>query len=229
MATHTQIIDLFGIPACGKTTLASYMNKKQFNGLLYASAKEAHHEMKQTSILKIAKCINCRSIISAIRFISYFPYTKNRRDLPILKWLRDSIFRSFYRKYSRYDVILIDHGAIQTFVSWERGEDYHNDSEFQQRALDYLNSIESTIFVFCDVSNFTSIERIRKRGRDHGRLDMILETKEDSIQSELDAERLRFQKIAELIKKNGHNMIILNTNGVIEDIANELAEKISKL
>lgn len=229
MAAHTKIIDLFGIPACGKTTLASYMNKKQFNGLLYASAKEAHHEMKQSSIFKIAKCFNCRSIISAIRFVSYFPYTKKRRDLPILKWLRDSVFRSFYRKFSKYDVVLIDHGAVQTFVSWERGEDFHNDSEFQRRVLNYLNNIESTVFVFCDVDNETSIKRIRQRGRDHGRLDMILESDEGSIQSELDAERIRFQKLAELIKENGHKVIIIDSNGNIDDIAIELADKISEI
>ena len=229
MAAHTKIIDLFGIPACGKTTLASYMNKKQFNGRLYASAKEAHHEMKNASLFNIAKCFSFKPIIYALKFITYFPYTNNRRDLPILKWLRDSIFRSFYRKYSQYDVVLIDHGAVQTFVSWERGEDYHDDSEFQRRVLNYLNSIESTFFVFCDVSNSTSIERMRKRGRDHGRLDMVLENNEDSIQTELDAERLRFQKLAGFIKDNGHQVFIMNSDGDIDDIANQLADKISEI
>lgn len=227
MATHTKIIDLFGIPACGKTSLATYMNKKQINGLLYASAREAHHEMKQASIFKIAKCFSFRSIISAIRFITYFTYSKKRRDLPVIKWLRDSVFRSFYHKYSKYDVVLIDHGAVQTFVSWERGEDYHDDIEFQRRVLDYLNNIESSIFVFCDVSTQTSIERIRKRGRDHGRLDMLLRTNEESIHKELDAERNRFQRLSELIKGNGNKLIVLNSNGTIDDIAVELSNIIS--
>jgi dephospho-CoA kinase len=33
MAGHTQIIDLYGIPACGKSTLAEYMASHPVNGL----------------------------------------------------------------------------------------------------------------------------------------------------------------------------------------------------
>lgn len=227
MAAHTQIIDLFGIPACGKTSLANFMNNKRFDGLLFASAKEAHAEMRRARIWNLLRCISIKPIICAIRFVLYFPYTKERKDLPIFKWLRDSIFRSYYHRYSKYDVVLIDHGAVQTFVSWERGEDYHDDKGFQDRVLAYINSIEPTTFVFCDVDNENSKKRIKERGRGYGRLDMILKNNEALIDTELDNERNRFQKISELIRSNGHKLITINTNNTIESIAKELASKLS--
>lgn len=40
MAAHTQIIDLYGIPACGKTTLAKYKASHPADGLKVATMRD---------------------------------------------------------------------------------------------------------------------------------------------------------------------------------------------
>lgn len=76
MAVYTQIIDLYGILACGKTTLAEYMANHPKAGLKVATMRDCMHSALNNK-WKLVKSISPKNFWVSVRFKFSAPFNKN--------------------------------------------------------------------------------------------------------------------------------------------------------
>lgn len=172
MAEHTHIIDLYGIPACGKTTLAEYMAKHPKNGLKVATMRDCMRSALNNK-WKLARSISLKNFWESIRLKLSAPLDKKRRDIPFKAILLIGVFKNYVRKYTDYDIVVSAHGDIQSFVSLERGDNLHENREFKEACLHYLDTSLSTVYVYCQIDAKTALRRMNNRSRNKGRIDLI--------------------------------------------------------
>lgn len=189
MAVHTQIIDLYGIPACGKTTLAKYMASHPVDGLKVATMRDciiAALNDKWHLFLSVTP----NNLWASIRLKLSAPLDKKRRAIPFKAILLMGVFKNYVRKYTDYDIVVSAHGDIQSFVSLERGDNLHEKRTFKKACLHYLDASLSTVYVYCQIDAETALQRMNNRSRDIGRIDTILD--QNLKLQELERERERF-------------------------------------
>lgn len=113
------------------------------------------------------------------------------------------VFKNYVRKYTEYDIVLIDHGDIQSFVSLERGDNLHENQKFKEACLHYLDVSLSTAYVYCHIDTETALRRMNNRSRDRGRIDSI---SDPNLQlQELRKERVRFDFWTTILKETHHS------------------------
>ena len=189
MAVHTQIIDLYGIPACGKTTLAKHMASHPSEGLKIATMQDcviAALNDKRHLFLSITPY----NLWTSIRLKLSAPLDKKRRVVSFKAILLMGVFKNYVRKYTDYDIVVSAHGDIQSFVSLERGDNLHENQKFKEACSHYLDASLSTVYVYCQIDTETALCRMNNRSRDKGRIDSISD-KNLKLQ-ELERERERF-------------------------------------
>ena len=225
MAAHTQIIDLYGIPACGKSTLAAYMRSN--NGFkkigTWADAKK---EMRKSSMFKKLNCISFMAYWDGLRFAYFFPRA-NREKRSLCSWLNSPTIRSFIRKYSQYDIIVCEHGMAQSIISWEGGIDFHEYINFKQLVKNYIRHSSDSIFVRCNVSIGTAISRIKSRNRDSGRLD-IQRSNDNEIENLFIQEKMRFDRLSDILNESDAVTFELDTEQNPKDSMEKLCQLIEK-
>jgi hypothetical protein len=219
MAEHTQIIDLYGIPACGKTTLARYMASHPANGLRVATMQDCKHSAIKNK-WKLVKSVSLKNIWTSIRLKLSAPLDKKRRVIPLKAILLMGVFKNYVRKYTDYDIVVSAHGDIQSFVSLERGDNLHESPKFKEACLDYLDASLSTIYVYCQIDSDTALRRMNNRSRDRGRIDSI---SDPNLQlQELRKERGRFDFWTTILKERNASLIELDMRDSVPSIADKL-------
>ena len=172
MAVHTQIIDLYGIPACGKTTLAKRMASHPADGLKVTTMQDcvvAALNDKWHLFLSVTP----NNLWASIKLKLSAPLDKKRRDVPFKAILLMGVFKNYVRKYTDYDIVVSDHGDIQSFISLERGDNLHKLEKFKKACLQYLDASLSTVYVYCQIDVEIALRRMNNRSRDKGRIDSI--------------------------------------------------------
>lgn len=216
MAAHTKIIDLFGLPACGKTTLTRCISEQYGKRLKIATMPLLVQEAKRDKG-RLRKSFSPHYFFAGIRLRLLAPFDRKRRVIPLLNWPSHARYYSYAKKYSDFDVILVDHGDIQDIVSLERGEDLHNNIRFSHGCSRYLSISLADLYVYCNVRPEVALERMQLRGRNSGRIDVMGDMAEQ-LQA-LKCEKLRFDFFAEMLSKEKDKFIELDMNQPIEQIA----------
>jgi thymidylate kinase len=219
MAKHTQIIDLYGIPACGKTTLAKYMANHPKNGLKVATMRDCVHSAYNNK-WKLVKSVSLKNFGESIRLKLSAPLDKKRRVIPFKAILLMGVFKNYVRKYTDYDIVVSAHGDIQSFVSLERGDNLHESPKFKEACLHYLNVSLSTVYVYCLIDARTALGRMNNRSRNIGRIDLISD--QDFKLQELERERERFDFWTTILKERNASLIELDMRDSVPSIADKL-------
>lgn len=226
MAAHTLIIDLFGVPACGKTTLSDYLYNNCFPEKKVVTMPNLVKESKKEPI-KLLFSLSIGRMIKGFILRLKAPFNNQRKDINVFGWPSHARYYSFAKKHSNYDIVLCDHGDIQDFVSLERGENLHTKKRFAEACFNYINTSDASVYVYCDVDVEVAFERIRKRGRNSGRIDVI---EDDQKQlDELRAEKMRFDFYSNWLKQSRKKYIQLDMNQSTEEIANSLVTRVQQL
>ena len=76
MAIHTRIIDLYGIPACGKTTLAEYMANHPKQGLKVAAMQDCMRDAFSNK-WKLVKSVSLKNFWASVRLKLSTPLIKS--------------------------------------------------------------------------------------------------------------------------------------------------------
>lgn len=223
MEVHPQIIDLYGIPACGKTTLAEYMASHPTNGLRVATMQDCVCDAFNNK-WKLVKSVSLKNFLASIRLKFSAPIDKKRRDVPFRSVLLMGVFKNYVRKYTDYDIVVTAHGDIQSFVSLERGDNLHESQEFKEACLHYLDTSLSTAYVFCQIDAETALGRMNNRGRNEGRIDIISD--QNLKLQELEKESNRFDFWTTILKEREASLIELDMRGTIPSIADTLLSHI---
>lgn len=219
MATHTKIIDLFGIPACGKSTLSKYIKDNYADSITIADELDIVNDMKRQAH-RLIKISTLGVIIRNLRIRIAAPLDKKRRVISLRYWIISGLLYHFIKECTNYDLVLFDHGDIQRFVSLERGENLHLQNRFGKACSRYIDSSEATIYVYCKINEETALERMKKRGRNKGRIDILND--EELQLTELKAETKRFDYYASLLGTKGKNLIALNMEQTPPKLAEQL-------
>lgn len=171
MAAYTKIIEFYGLPGCGKTTLCEAIVHE-----LAAQGKKACflNDITQfCTFFNVIRQVNFRELIHNIKF-----YIKNRNeDSSLIRYF--SAYRRLLKykcaiKYSNYDYVLVEHGIVQSMVSaiYKYDAEYYCDIDCSLRYILYAN--DNISYIYCFVDCDTAVRRIICRNRQNsGRLDKI--------------------------------------------------------
>ena len=219
MAVHTQIIDLYGIPACGKTTLAKYMANHPADGLKVATMRDCKIAALNDK-WHLFLSITPKNLWASIRLKLSTPLDKKRRVIPFKNVFFMGVFKNYVRKYTEYDIVLVDHGDIQSFVSLERGDNLHKSRRFLKACLHYLKISLSTTYIYCKIDVQDALERMNERGRKKGRIDLI--TDQHLKLQELETESKCFDFWTSILKERKASPIELDMRDSTSTIAAKL-------
>lgn len=227
MESHTQIVELFGVPACGKSTIAEYIIQ---NILLdnVGGKVDMYKDFKIAGLLKKILSFSLSSFIAGERFLHLFTMNEQRRVLRKSIFLKAAWCRNYQRKYGSYNCIISDHGIIQDFVTWERGESFENNQVFENKILKYLQNERDVIFVFCNIDTNIAFERLSYRKRSKGRLDEMLNNDRVQLMHEFKQEKNRFMDLYKILKSNNFKVAIIDTSYTVEQNVNNLIDAINR-
>lgn len=189
MAKHTQIIEFYGLPGCGKTTLCnilkeSYINKGYKVGVLTDATK-------QCSFLRIILVLKLSYLT---KFFSIFRnYLKNH--IPInyaLSPYKRLMIYQCVKSFSDYDFVFIEHGVVQSMVSalygFKSPVAISNNPTYKK----YLSIIPVDKYIYCKITLEKAFERIRIRNRkSSGRFDQM---EDDSLKELLLTQSSQFDE-----------------------------------
>lgn len=226
MAAHTKIIDLFGIPACGKSTLSNYICDHYGSELKICTMPQLVSEARKDGN-RLRKAFSLGYFLAGIGLRMRAPLNKRPREIPIMNWPSHARYYSYAKKYSDYDIVMVDHGDIQDFVSLERGVDLHSDKRFSKACSSYIDQSLSDVYVYCNIEPETALLRMLSRGRETGRIDSI-DNNAERLQ-ELENERKRFSFYAEMLRGKDKMFLELDMHSPTEQIAATLMNQIKAL
>lgn len=219
MAGHTQIIDLYGIPACGKTTLARYMANHPADGLRVATMEDCTIAALNDK-WHLFLSVSLKNVWASIRLRLSAPFDKKRSVIPFKAILLLNAYKNYIRKYTDYNIVVTDHGDIQSFVTLERGENLHENQRFKGACCHYLDASLSTTYVYCQIDVKTALQRMNGRGRDKGRIDSL---SDESLKlQEFKTESQRFDFWTTVLKERRASLIELDMRDSVPSIAEKL-------
>ena len=96
--------------------------------------------------------------------------------------------------------------------------DYRLSDKSMKRFIMFLNSIEKTIFTYCQISSELSLNRIRFRKRDGGRVDAVMNDTNQAM-FYLEKERLLFDRISDALD---NNIFIIDMSKTPEELTTEV-------
>ena len=225
MAAHTKIVDFFGLPGCGKSTLVSYIKETQGERIKIATIYDLLDDIKKEKKYRKLLSVSPLNLLNSILFRLTVPFDEKRKDRSILNWVKHGILYNYARKYSDYDIVLVDEGNIQNFVKFERGDDLHNNKMFVKACKNYIQMSPVTLYVYCGIDTEIANERIIGRNRAVGRIDVIKDDKTRTI--ELEKEMLRFDFFYAMLKLNAFDVAKLEMVNTLERIAETLLQRLS--
>ena len=182
------IIEFYGIPGCGKSTLSESLykiiSKKRSNKNVYYYS-DILKEYNSKYRIKFCCCQKYIWLVICELLFLFF-YINNKKaliSLIILAIQLKSSFMYFIRsleimaiyqyikKTHDNDIIIVDHGIIQNIISLVYMHKIKNTAKFLSRVINVIEN--NTYYVFIKTNPNISCKRIRNRQNQHGRLPII--------------------------------------------------------
>ena len=194
MERDSKIIEFYGLPGCGKTTLRSnlLLSLSKHAGSIQDVMTLYKHEsffyrlfhlpIKQWCLLSI--------------FLIMMPQKRKNTKSAYVALYYKVLAYAYCASKSPFDFIVVDHGIVQQLGSILHNMDYKLSDKSMKRVLLFLNSIKNSIFVYCQISSELSLSRIRARKRDGGRIDAVMNDTNQALYY-LEKERMLFNKISD--------------------------------
>ena len=173
MAAHTKIIDMFGLPACGKTTLTNCFGEMQNMGIKVITMNSLIEEARRNK-LKLLLSFSFKLCVASIKVHRAIPNKRcNGSTLSRFYLIKHSLYYTYGKRFSKYDCIFVDHGDIQSFVSMERGEHLHMNRDFRRACSRYIDVSPTTLYVYCNITPELSLSRMVNRNIRQGRIEKM--------------------------------------------------------
>jgi thymidylate kinase len=223
MAAHTKIIDLFGLPACGKTTLAKNFCEKFGVGGVKVITLSQLVNVARYDRFRLLKAMPYKHFVEGLKLRWQAPFDKKHLEIHLMNWPSHARYYWYAKKYTDYDIVIADHGDIQDFVSLERGVDLHKKKSFSEGCSKYLDMSLADMYVYCGIAPEEALVRMKSRGREFGRIDV---TSDEKKLQALKDEKDRFDFFVNMLQKKQKIFIELEMTNPTDHNVQILMKKI---
>lgn len=226
---RTKIIEIYGLPGSGKTTCCTCLRDvfKVKNAALLLDT------------LRYFKWYYVLRIFSSRKFFLFL------RSIPILKLVhkvplvflfspyKKSLMFDCIKHFSDYDVVFVDHGVIQSYVS-ALYEDISNIDDYRSQIGSFLQNVNEDVIVYLQVSPETAVGRIKERHNKNkcgsekiGRLEKM---KDDEMLRALHRQWTLFESLTKISEKNSFAKIVrINAEESPERVEKEVMKALCSL
>ena len=213
MGKNKRIIDLYGLPGAGKTTICnSLLEKKDYQVAKISGLMELYKT--QTFLFKVFHLPLYRWTRLTL-FIISVPNISKVAKSEIISFYYIVLAYSFFQHQSCYNYLIVDHGLIQQLASVLHDNRFIISNKALKLFVAFLKKMEPLDKVYCLTSKEFALERMKLRNRNAGRLDAIMN--DTSVVLELlDNEKKLFDKVSELVD----NRVTIN----MEDTASSMQQ-----
>lgn len=219
MGTYTKIIEFYGLPGCGKTTLCRrlkdlYVDKGFRVGLLPDAVTDFRWKYL---FLKLS----FREIILYTRFIHKLKKYRVHKNL-VLSVIRRFLIYKSARVHSKYDYVFIDHGVVQSIVRAL----YDTPCPIDLLRTTVFREMLSATFVegiiHCDISSKEAYNRVRIRNRKNsGTFDQF---SDEALKMVLDGHVPIFESIESILIEFNKNIFTIDCNCEIERCVSQVEQ-----
>lgn len=193
MEGDVRIVEFFGLPGSGKTTLCNEL--MGFSNIKFGKIEDIidlyHHE----SLLWKLSHFPIKSSLKLLLFLLLMPNKNNNtRDYYYSLFILTMTY--YYSKHQRqFDFIAVDHGLMQQLSSIFLNMDFHISERSLKRYVSFFESCKVDIPIYCQITKEEAFERIKHRNRrDSGRIDAMMDDAKETLEI-LQKEELFFRRI----------------------------------
>ncbi len=162
MGAHPKIIEFYGLPGCGKTTLCNRLKDiYEKRGYKVGLLPDAVNDLSRWSIIHILSFRECAFFL---KFYWAF-ITKNVCTNLVLSPIRRYFIYKSAKRKEKYDLLFIDHGAVQSIV--RALYDVPTPLALLKSNLvrDYYRMIPADIYINCIITKDEAFSRVKNRNR----------------------------------------------------------------
>ena len=174
MESSSRVVEFFGFPGCGKTTLCNNLKAKMkaVSVGLWEDVKVQYLSLPFFEKLRYVPLGVLFDLMGLFFSTKKLPF-RNRR----IYWdfFKRMIFYSYACKNKVYDYVFVDHGFAQCLHSFFLGREEESRRPRAVKCMTRLfNKLKPYRIVYCDVTIDTAIQRIKTRNTpNHSRLDKV--------------------------------------------------------
>ncbi len=210
--TETRIVEFCGLPGCGKSTISHYLAN---NVLIGKNMAEISDTNKFRGFWNIVNIFSIKSLLLFLKSIPIYSFAHIGKIHYLLSPYTKSLTYDCIKAYSNYDLVIVHHGILQSYVSALYGDE-DNIEKYKKEITTYLETVNVDMVVYIQTSVEIAYERIKKRNqKDHGRLDSL---DNEAMLLALQKQKLIFDKLIEMSELAGIKTICLNGENTIENI-----------
>lgn len=216
MERNIKIIEFYGLPGCGKTTLRS--NLLLLPSKHTGSIQEVMVLYKQESFFYRLFHLPIKRWWLLSMFLISIPEKRKNAKSDYVALFYKVLAYNYCASKSPFDFVVVDHGIVQQLGSILHNMDYKLSDKSLKRVLLFLNSIKNTLFAYCQISSELSLKRMKMRKRDGGRIDAVMN---DTVQAlyYLEKERMLFSKISDSLD---NDKVIIDMSKSPEELTTEV-------
>ena len=173
-----RILEFYGLPGAGKTSMC-----KVLLGRYRASSKmvDLVGLYKNESLFFKLTHLPISSFFRFFWFLVFVP-KKCKNEISVYKEFFFFILLYHYFKYQKkYDYLIADHGFAQQLGSMLHNMDFDISDNNLKRFSSFVKSIDFLSLVYCQLPEQLALERMRKRGRNSGRIDAVMNNTDIAI------------------------------------------------
>lgn len=169
----TKIIDLYGLPGCGKSTLMKNLNSSLGVGQSqFCTMSDVTRRFKQLSLLAKVRYLR-PSLFVRIALFEFLATWKAPAPFKLYRPLFSfAILDQYCTTFCDSSIVVLEHGFTQAIISLLHGRKESLSKLERQLLKNIFRSFQSHYSIYCKVSAQTSANRIHMRGR-AGRIDNI--------------------------------------------------------
>lgn len=224
------VIEFFGLPGSGKTTLQSHLQEHlKSNSIIAATRKDLSYwlqsksRMEKSCYLILNPIYTITIIVSLLRISKSIKLFSNDIFKNIISITTYPLYMNYYSNEKDVDIIILDQAVAQGIWSICISSNDFNKSLITKIFLN-INILYKATFIFFEIDSDTSIKRILNRQNGDSRFDSIKSIKELNNMMRNGYEKMVMLK--DLIRENKIPMMSIKTNNDVVLSARSLERKV---
>lgn len=223
MERNFKIIEFYGLPGCGKTTLR---NKLLLSSSIRAgSIQDVMALYKQESFFYRLFHLPIKQWWLLSMFLITLPQKRKNAKTAYVTLFYKVLSYSYCAAKSSFDIVVVDHGLVQQLGTILHNMDYNISEKSLRRFVKFASDMKGVKIICCYITSELSLSRMRSRNRNGGRIDAVMNDTKKAIYF-LDKERVLFERFSKAFNNNDSVLDMSKTPDVLsEEVFNMMRNK----